>query len=301
MKNIVLIFAVCLLCNACEFGDDVSKVTAPTIDKTYAYESVKRVLECGERLPDSIGSQKAVQYLRTESSLYADSVIIDEFSAKTPYGEKVFRNVIAEIKGRRDEYVIVGSHFDTKMISGVDHFVGANDGGSSTGALLAMMKAIKESKEQPLFTLRFVFFDGEECYDQYDEYDGLFGSKHYASSLKKTGEIDSCRALVLLDMIGDTSLKLTIPTNTDQELFGLLKNAAEKLNHTHVVTRFNGAMIDDFVPFQKLGVPCIDLIDFEFGPGNVYWHTSYDTLDKISPQSLKITGDLALQLLWTIR
>jgi len=54
---------------------------------------------------------------------------------------------------------------------------------------------------------------------------------------------------------------------------------------------------DDHMPFLRAGIPAVDVIDFEYGDGredNRYWHTADDTLDKISPQSLKIVGDVIL-------
>ena len=56
-------------------------------------------------------------------------------------------------------------------------------------------------------------------------------------------------------------------------------------------------MDDDHTPFLDVGIPCVDLIDFNYGPENSYWHTPADTLDKISPQSLEKTGKLVLAVL----
>lgn len=301
MKNFFIVAFMAVFGCGCDTQHEQIDARAPRVDETYAMKSVQAIVGFGDRSPDSSGSTQTVEYLKAKSLMYCDSADIHEFTASTPHGSKTFRNVVAEIKGQRDEYIIVGSHFDTKIIPGIPIFTGANDGGSSTGVLLAMMKAVKESAVTPLFTLRFAFFDGEECYHEYGEHDGLFGSKEYASRLEASGELKKCRAFVLLDMIGDTSLKLTIPANTDPELFQLLKDAAEVCAVPQIVTRFPMNMLDDFIPFQEKGVPCIDLIDFEYGPGNVYWHTSHDTIDKISSSSLKTSGDLALQLIWMIR
>ncbi len=60
---------------------------------------------------------------------------------------------------------------------------------------------------------------------------------------------------------------------------------------------------DDHSPFQKAGIPAVDLIDFSFGgedtPG-VYWHTPEDTLDKICPESLDAVGEAALKAIPTL-
>jgi len=54
------------------------------------------------------------------------------------------------------------------------------------------------------------------------------------------------------------------------------------------------------VPFLERGIPAVDIIDLHFGPDsrtNEYWHTPQDTLDKVSPASLKIIGDVVLEAL----
>ena len=49
------------------------------------------------------------------------------------------------------------------------------------------------------------------------------------------------------------------------------------------------------MPFQKIGVPVVDIIDIDYGYANSYHHTTQDTLDKLSPKSLQIVGDVVLQ------
>jgi len=291
-----------LLCIAllCSCGEKKLRV-APETDATFAYETLEQFLKISPRVPGSENSRKAVSFIVDQSKHFSDSVEVDSFTAKTPHGNVKFSNVVVQMKGVDDsKYVIVGSHFDTKILAGINDFQGANDSGSSTAVLIAMMKTIKESGTIPPVTLRFVFFDGEECYRKYDVHDGLYGSRYYADKLEKSGALENCRAMVLLDMVGDKDLGFTIPQNTDPELLRVTERVAEQLKLTPFIGRFDGDMLDDFLPFQKRGVPCIDLIDFEFGPNNVFWHTSMDSLDKISPESLKISGDLALGILWQL-
>jgi glutaminyl-peptide cyclotransferase len=56
------------------------------------------------------------------------------------------------------------------------------------------------------------------------------------------------------------------------------------------------AITDDHVPLIAKGVRAIDVIDFDYGPHNAYWHTLADTPDKLSAKSLKIIGDVAVKL-----
>jgi glutaminyl-peptide cyclotransferase len=47
------------------------------------------------------------------------------------------------------------------------------------------------------------------------------------------------------------------------------------------------------MPFVRAGVPALDLIDFDYPP----WHTDQDTIDKVSPRSLQVVGDVLLETL----
>ena len=273
----------------------------PVIDQDFAFLMVNMIANISPRTPGTAESKRAITLLCNQSSKYADSVLRDTFSKATPIGNIEFTNVIAEIEGQdSSQYILIGSHFDTKQLPGIKIFQGANDGASSSGVLLAMMKAIKDSGQKPPVTLRFVFFDGEECFQEYTETDGLYGSKHYAQLLEEQDLLKACVAMVLLDMVGDKDLTFTIPLNTDPQLLTLTNEIAAQLNISDRITKFNGKMLDDFVPFQEKGIKCIDLIDFNYGPNNVYWHTSHDTMSKISKESLKISGDLALGILWQL-
>jgi hypothetical protein len=61
---------------------------------------------------------------------------------------------------------------------------------------------------------------------------------------------------------------------------------------------------DDHLPFLEAGVPALDVIDFQYGPGpapGAYWHTPEDTLDKVCPESLDAVGEAALDAIPRIR
>ena len=220
---------------------------------------------------------------------------VDEqvFTAPTPYGPKQFRNIIAKSRVQTDgpnRVVIIGSHYDTKLMTNVT-FVGANDGGSSTGVLLEMARV---AANQP--NLWFVFFDGEEAMVEYGDQDGLWGSKFFVEDLKSKNDVKSVRAMVLLDMIGDRSLNVTVAGTFAQRVFDASRAAGFRDYFSYGVD----AILDDHVPFLRAGIPAVDLIDFEFGsaPGrNDYWHTEQDTLDKVSPHSLEVVGQTTLRLI----
>ena len=157
------------------------------------------------------------------------------------------------------------------------------------------------SKKVPDIGILFAFFDGEEGIAGYKPGDGLHGSRHLARGLVQSGEAKKIEAMILLDMVGDADLHIAIPRNSSPKLVKEVLHAAHATgNRDYFSLSRDLAITDDHVPFYKVGIPSIDLIDFRFGSEpnlNDYWHTEDDSMEHISAQSLKITGETTLQLL----
>jgi glutaminyl-peptide cyclotransferase len=273
---------------------------SPGIDADLAYSLVEQITAFGPHGSGTPGAEKVATFIRTKAEEFGAKTVIDEWTELTSKGNIVFRNVIAEIPGASRDFAIVGGHYDSKILETVPDFAGANDGGSSTGLQLAMIRAICAHSEKPPISLRFLFFDGEECQIQYSEHDGLHGSRRYARHIEETGELDRCLAYINLDMIGDRDLTITIPSDTHPPLANRLFEISDRMGVRSHLNWFKTGILDDHVPFQKRGIPAINIIDFEFGQGNRYWHTREDTMDKISPDSLRIVGNMTLQLIWNL-
>src|SRR5262249_6669650 len=140
--------------------------------------------------------------------------------------------------------------------------------------------------------IELVFFDGEEAYENFSETDGLYGSRYFAKQLQ--GDVaKQFRGGILFDMIGDRSLDVTLPADSPSALAHDIFAAAESLKLRNYFSYLDRDLIDDHVPLNAIGIPTIDIIDFDYP----WWHTADDTLDKISAQSLQITGSVALYCL----
>jgi Zn-dependent M28 family amino/carboxypeptidase len=217
-----------------------------------------------------------------------------DFLANTPNGPVSMKNIVGKMAPSGKQVVILGSHYDTKLMMNAA-FVGANDGGSSTGLLLELARVL--SKRQNAFTVWFVFFDGEEAQREWSETDSLYGSRYFVDKLKADGQTGFIKALILMDMIGDRDLKLENDTSSTSSLMDLVRRSAAGLGYTKHMAASQKGMVDDHLPFIRAGIPAVDLIDYEYGFNNSFWHTSNDTLDKISPRSLKIVGDIVVRTL----
>ncbi len=188
---------------------------------------------------------------------------------------------------------MVTGHYDTKHISMV-HFVGANDGGSSTGFLIEFARAAARIRHPD--DLYVVFFDGEEAVNEWTAADSCYGSRHLVSKWGADGTLAQVKALINVDMIGDKDLDILNDANSSPALRDLFIQSAAKLNLSKYFHKEVTGIDDDHMPFVASGVNSIDIIDFTYGPSNSSWHTAQDTLDKLSPQSLQIVGDVVLSV-----
>ena len=268
---------------------------------TDALVEVREFVALGPRHSGSDGAESAARYIVARLHALGVTAEIDEFPDRSPTGKTTFRNVIATIPGRKPGVIVVASHYDTK--AGIsDDFAGANDSGSSTGLLLHLA-SILQNGPPPGPNLILAFLDGEECMRSYSKLDGLHGSRRLAKQLSSRNREEPVLAVLVVDMIGDSNLSITIPRNCSPELVSMTFKAASTEGVRAQFSYAPGAILDDHVPFMKAGMPAVDLIDFEFGsaPGkNDYWHTTEDTMDKLSAESLQTTGRVIIHMLNTL-
>jgi len=221
--------------------------------------------------------------------------------------QRPHRNVIGVIPGRGRGAVVVGAHHDTK--DAIPNLVGANDGASGVAVVLELARALPDRLNGP--SVRIALFDAEEARGNASfESDGTRGSRQYVRYAKRgrrgSPPLDSIRAMVLFDLVGDCDLAIPREANSDRRLYGLFESAAEDLGGGDPAP-FGGTVppvADDHVPFLGAGIPAVDLIDFVYGPGpspGAYWHTPEDTLDKVCPASLDAVGEAALVAIPRIR
>ena len=137
---------------------------------------------------------------------------------------------------------------------------------------------------------------GEEAFGEGSDTDSLYGSRHMAAKLKAEGTAAQVGALVLVDMIGDRDLDVRRETNSTPWLTDLIWRVARRLGHDDHFVNSSHTIADDHLPFLAAGIPAVDLIDFNYGPNNRYWHTAEDTLDKVSAQSLQVMSEVLLEV-----
>ncbi|HEV2117730.1 MAG TPA: M28 family peptidase [Terriglobales bacterium] len=263
----------------------------PHIDATKAMDYTRQVVRFGPRYLTSPGHKKTEEFLRAH--LKNDNLEEDAFTATTPAGTLPMVNFIAKFPGSQNGVVVLAGHYDT--LYGRKDFVGANDAASDTGLLLAIADYLRAQKNRPGYGIWLVWLDGEEAIKQWSDADSVYGAKHLAEKWQKDGTAKNVKAFLLADMIGDKDLDIDRDQNSTPWLEDIVGEAATRLGYqSHFFQRLN-AVEDDHLPFARIGVPVADLIDFSYGYNNVFWHSPQDTVDKLSPQSLQIVGDVMLQ------
>ena len=269
-------------------------------DAQLAYdETATLVREHTPRHAGTIRGRLAAGWILDHVSRTGVDATLDTFSAATPDGEKYFANVMVEFRGTSPNapWIVIMSHFDTAPSVG-EGFQGANDGGSTSGLLIALAAAIRRAGPATN-NIALVWTDGEECRREYGPNDGFQGSKHLVDVFRERRR--PVKAAICLDMLGDRDLNIIVPGNGERTLRQLARIAAERAGMSaKVALRDNLVVKDDHQAFLDAGCAAIDLIDFDFGsaPGrNDYWHTPADTIDKVSAESLLASGRLVAELI----
>jgi glutaminyl-peptide cyclotransferase len=265
-------------------------------DGEKAYEYTAKLVSFGPRPPGSEAIHRTQDYLTSELKGFTCDVDADDFHASTPIGELPMKNIIAKIPGTGPGIILLLTHYDTLRL---DNFVGADDAGSSSGLMLEMARVLCTSKAKPRNSVWIVFLDGEEAQQvvggvaQWTDTDSVFGSRELAARMAVSGDLKRIRALILADMVGQKGLEIPREPNSTKWLADLVWNTADRLGYSNVfVARETTPIDDDHGPFLKRGVPAVDIIDLD---GYSYWHTTQDTLDKISPKSLAVVGQVILE------
>jgi Zn-dependent M28 family amino/carboxypeptidase len=271
-----------------------SLALASDFSGTSALQFTARAVAFGPRPPGSAAIQKLQAYLTSQLATCGCQVSEDSFTARTPNGAVAMKNIIARFPGKSGRAIAFTGHYDTKIFPSF-RFVGANDGGSSTGFLLEMARVLagKPRKDD----VYLVWFDGEEAAREWTGTDSLYGSRHLAAKWNADGTAKRLKALINVDMIGDRNLEILKEGNSSADLTRIVWKVAADIGYGSHFPNRSIMIEDDHAPFLSIGVPALDLIDFSYGPEQTWWHTEKDTLDKLSSESFQIVGDVLLETL----
>ena len=289
---------VALACQA-RAGDGGNKSPVEFNGRT-ALTYIQRQMSFGPRIPNKPGHQQEADWLLTELRARADTVIVQEITHRLRNGEVLhLRNFFARFRPEATERVLFLAHWDTRPMADKSANLaqqrmpvpGANDGASGVAVLLGVADALKA--RPPANGVDLLFVDGEDYGDFADTSDVLIGSRWFAAH-----QPPGYQPLfaVLFDMVGDKDLQIYQEGQSvafaPEVVQRVWQVAAERGHERQFIPRAGQTLIDDHVSLQKAGIHAIDVVDFDYP----YWHTTEDTIDKVSAESLQIVGDVAVSL-----
>src|SRR5712692_3415359 len=244
-------------------------------DGQRAFAHVAKQVSFGPRPSGSQAILKLQDYLQSELKSYGCNVETDAFTADTPVGRLPMKNILVKIPGQKPGVILLGTHYDTKLL---ENFVGADDGGSSTGVMLELARLL--CKQKGKYAVWIAFFDGEEAVNwTWKDPDNCYGSRQMAARLATSGDLGKIKAFLLADIVGTKALRIKRDSYSTKSLVDLVWATAAKLGYSGTFVEDGTEILDDHKSFVKRNVPSVDVIDLEIP----YWHMPEDTLDKISP------------------
>ena len=271
-------------------------------DGATAFGYIQRQLEFGFRIPGTEGHTRMAAWLDSMARARADTVVLQRWTHVTAKGDSLpLQNVIARYHPAAEQRILFLAHWDTRPRAdgprSTDSSVavtGANDGASGVALLLGVMDVLKRSPPPPSLGVDLLFTDGEDYGEFAEPYtDVLIGARHYAAN-----QLPGPKPLyaVLFDLVADKDLQIYQEGNSvtgAPEVVNLVWEAARDLGFGRIfVDTPKHVLTDDHIELQKAGIRAIDVVDFDY-PAH---HTPFDTIDKVSGQSLQIVGDLAVAL-----
>ena len=290
-KTLICVLAGLVMAQWPSYGAPLARIYSAAGVEALAW--ARRIVKLGPRYPGSRGHARLQQLLVGELGKTRAELIEDDFTARTPNGPIAMKNIIAKFPGTSDDIVVVSGHYDTFHRPGL-HFVGANDGGSSTAFLLALAGLLNAHPRKDQVWL--LFFDGEESIARWNREDHTYGSRHLAQRWGDDGTLGKMKALINVDMIGDADLSLTSEQLSTPWLRELVRETARGMGYGSLLSdrrldcrrpcAFPTGRRHDHVPFLQAGA--VNLIDFHYGPRNRYWHTENDTAEKLSLRSFTV-------------
>ncbi len=298
-----------------------SNLEVPAFSGDSAWQYVKEQTLFGPRVPNTAAHKACREYLVNTLTTFGAAVTTQTASLTAFDGTTLqATNIIGSFLPDKTSRILLCAHWDSRPWADYDPdpanhkkpVMGANDGASGVGVLLEIARVLGQAlaDQQPTVGVDIVLFDAED-YGTPTWYEGVhtesswgLGSQYWAKTAKANGY--TAKFGILLDMVGDTNplfLWEQYSLQFAQSVVGKVWSTAASLGYNNLFQpRRGGAVTDDHLFVYRLtGIPCINIIDFD--PTRIhgfvdYWHTLYDTLDKIDPRTLEAVGATVLHVIY---
>jgi len=285
VHNLLLLLIFMLATTGCTMN---RVEAAEAFDGERAMEDVYKQVSFGPRTPGSAAHADTVDYIL---EVLSENGWDSEVQETSLMGHPI-RNVLGK-RGTGEPWRLLGAHYDSRLIADRDSdpskatqpVPAANDGASGVAVLLELARVLPEDLPGEMW---LVYFDAEDN-GRIPGWDWILGSTAFANSLQAYPD-----EVIIVDMIGDADLTLYQEGNSDDALTEKIWTLAAELGYSDVfIPQVKHNILDDHIPFLTLGIPAVDIIDIDYA----YYHTTDDTPDKVSTDSLKAVGDTLLAYL----
>jgi len=247
----------------------------------------------------SEGHEKTTKFLIAEMQAYSDKVSEQSWNHKGENGKNYkLTNVIGSFFPERKKRIILATHYDSKRLADKDPVdkngivLGANDSGSGVAVLIELARVLNNTKINKNIGIDLVFFDGEEGdVNQGSDYKNWkpLGSTYFAQHLNEVYKNDKPQLAIVLDMVCDKDLQIykeSASLKSAKSQVNTFWNIAKQIDKNVFKDETAITIFDDHTELNKAGIPSFLLIDFQYS----YHHTTHDTIDKCSADSLEKVG-----------
>lgn len=280
-------------------------VARPAFSGRAAWELADTQVAFGPRVPGTGGHAAQLVWMQGLLAPLADEVVVTPFThTHSTTGEVIeMSNVMARFNPQAERRLLLMAHWDTRPTSDAAStpeerampIPGANDGASGTAVLLHAAQLF--AQQPPSIGVDLLFVDGEDYGPT--PADMFLGAKHYARTVPRD---DRPEYGVLVDLVGDSTPNFPIESFSNQfagEIAQRVWSLAGAMGMgVYFPNRVGQQLMDDHVPLNQVGIPTIDIIDFDNGPANAHWHTQEDDMPNLSAQTLALVGELVLELVY---
>lgn len=310
LRSSIALLLLPLVVGCSELGGEATarvlpaRVDRPAFDGAAAHELLRRQVEFGPRVPGTEGHARQLEWMREWLSARADTVIEQPFTHVTETGDTLrLTNLLARFQPRERDRVLLLAHWDTRPradqspdpVAAAAPVPGANDGASGTAVLLHLAELLR--RQTAPIGVDILLVDGED-YGPTSE-DMFLGSRFFAANVAPD---DRPLYGVLLDMVADADPRFPVEGYSAEyapEVVQRVWGVARDLGYSDLFPNVAGGYVsDDHLPLNEAGIRTVNVIDFDYGPGNAYWHTPLDVPANTSPETLGVVGEVMAELIY---
>ena len=292
-------------------SDSATATAVVDFNGNNAYNLVKVQCDFGPRVPGTPAHSKCAEWLEQQLRDYCDSTIVQQAQVTTFDGTTLnIKNLIGIINPDADNRILLLAHWDCRPWADNDPdpakhkepVMGANDAASGVAVLLELARVMNDKK--PTVGVDILLTDAEDWGTNNVEESWALGTQYWAKHPHVEGY--SPRFGILLDMVGAKGAKFSKEIQSMQYAPSVVNEVWDMAQQSGYGSYFDnnagGAITDDHIVVNQMGIKCIDIIDMRQGGDTGFfdgWHTTGDTLDKIDPTVLKVVGQTVANVIYS--